>query len=57
MRLAIDTLIRDMIEEDGGPLLWPRDSESEQNALDATCRKLYRFLNRPAASKLPKSTH
>ena len=57
MRLAIDTLIRDMIEEDGGPLLWPRVSDSEQNALDATCRKLYRFLNRPAASKLPKSTH
>ncbi len=46
-RLPIDTLIRDMIEEEGGPLLWPRISESEQKALDATCRKLYRFLNRP----------
>ena len=46
-RLPIDILIRDMIEEDGGPLLWPRISESEQKALDATCRKLYRFLNRP----------
>ena len=57
MRLSIDVLIRDMIEEDGGPLLWPRISESEQKALDATCRKLYRFLNRPAASKSPKCTH
>ena len=46
-RLPIDTLIHDMIEEEGGPLLWPRISESEQKALDATCRKLYRFLNRP----------
>ena len=57
MRWSIDTLIRDMIEEDGGPLLWPRISESEQKALDATCRKLYRFLNRPATSKSPKCTH
>ena len=46
-RLSIEILIRDMIEEDGGPLLWPRISESEQKALDATCRKFYRFLNRP----------
>ena len=57
MRLHIDVLIRDMIEEDGGPLLWPRISETEQKALDATCRKLYRFLNQPAASKSLKSTH
>ena len=57
MRLSIDVLIRDMIEEDGGPLLWPRISESEQDALDATCRKLYRFLNQQATAKSPKSTH
>ena len=57
MRLSIDVLIRDMIEEDGGPLLWPRISETEQKALDATCRKLYRFLNQPTASQSPKSTH
>jgi hypothetical protein len=44
-RLPIDQLIRQLIEEDGGPLIWPRVSETEQNAIDATCRKFYRFLN------------
>jgi hypothetical protein len=44
-RLPIDKLIRQLIEADGGPLISPRISETEQNAIDATCRKLYRFLN------------
>ena len=34
-----------LIEEDGGPLIWPRITETEQNAFDATCRKLYKYLN------------
>jgi len=42
----VKTLLCNLIEEDGGPLIWPRISESEQNSFDATCRKLYRFLNR-----------
>ena len=45
-RLPVDKLVRQLIEEDGGPLIWPRASETEQNAIDATCRKFYRFLNR-----------
>jgi hypothetical protein len=45
-RLPIDKLIRQLVEEDGGPLIWPGVSETEQNAIDATCRKLYQFLNR-----------
>jgi len=45
-----DQLVRRLIEEDGGPLIWPRLSETEQNAIDATCRKLYRFLNQSAAT-------
>ena len=44
-RLTIERLIGRLIEQDGGPLIWPRISEIEQNAIDATCRKLYRFLN------------
>ena len=40
-----DDLLMNFIEEDGGPLLWPRITESAQNAFDATCRKLYGFLN------------
>ena len=50
-RLPIGQLIRQLIEEDGGPLIWPRISESEQNAIDATCRKLYRFLNQSTAAE------
>ena len=33
-----------LLEEDGGPLIWPRITEAEQNSFDATCRKLYKFL-------------
>ena len=38
-------LLFNLVEEDGGPLIWPSITESTQNAFDATCRKLYRFLN------------
>jgi hypothetical protein len=40
---AGDLLLK-LIEEDGGPLIWPRVTETTQRELDATCRKLYRFL-------------
>jgi hypothetical protein len=56
-RLPIDQLVRQMVEEDGGPLIWPRISETEQNAIDATCRKLYRFLNQSTSAERPKSAH
>ena len=42
--------IAQLIEGDGGPLIWPRITESEQDALDATCRKLNRFLRDCAAA-------
>ena len=38
-----------LIGEDGGPLIYPRIAEAEQDSFDATCRKLYKFLN-PLAS-------
>lgn len=40
----VETLLFNLIEEEGGPLIWPRITESEQKSFDATCRKLYRFL-------------
>jgi hypothetical protein len=46
----VETGLLDLIEEDGGPLLWPRITEPEQNAFDATCRKLYRFFNQTKTS-------
>jgi hypothetical protein len=45
-KLAVEQVIMKMIHEDGGPLIYPRISESEQESFDATCRKLYRFLAR-----------
>ena len=42
-RRPIRELVRAAVEEDGGPLLH-RGSEEEQRSFDATCRKLYRFL-------------
>jgi len=56
-RLPIDQLIRQLVEEDGGPFIWPRISEAEQNAFDATCRKLYRFLNHSTSVERPKFAH
>jgi hypothetical protein len=41
----VQDLLFNLIEDDGGPLIWPRITESAQNSFDATCRKLYRFLN------------
>ena len=40
----IDELLYNLIEEEGGPLIWPRITETAQRSFDATCRKLYRSL-------------
>ena len=40
----VGDLLLNFVAEDGGPLIWPRITESAQNAFDATCRKLHRFL-------------
>ena len=52
-RLDVTQAIRQLIERDGGPLMWPRISESEQDSLDATCRKLNRFMHDWAAAHSP----
>ena len=43
---AAERLLRDAIHADGGPLVH-NGSEEAQRSFDATCRKLYRFLNQP----------
>ena len=55
-RLDIKEALRQLIEGDGGPLMWPRISESEQDSLDATCRKLYRFMRNSDAAGKSRST-
>ena len=47
----IDELLSHLIEEEGGPLIWPRITETAQRAFDATCRKLYRFLQQQERRK------
>jgi len=42
--------LRQLIRGDGGPLMWPRITESEQNSLNTTCRKMSRFLRESAAA-------
>jgi hypothetical protein len=44
-KMPVGQAIAALIEEEGGPLIWPRITEAEQNSFDATCRKLYKFLN------------
>jgi len=42
--LPVEKVIFALLEEDGGPLIWPQITEQEQDAFDASCRKFYRFL-------------
>lgn len=57
-RMEVADALQQLIQGDGAPLMWPRISEAEQDSLDATCRKLRRFLSTPSNGVgLPKSTH
>lgn len=47
---SVSELFAELIDEDTGPLIWPRISESEQDAFDITCRKLHRFLVEQASA-------
>jgi len=45
-KVAAQRLLREAVHADGGPLIhngW----EEQQHSLDATCRKLHRFLSQP----------
>ena len=41
-KMAVPQAIAKLIHEDGGPLIWPRITEGEQDSFDATCRRLYK---------------
>jgi hypothetical protein len=45
-KVAAKRLLREVVHADGGPLIH-NSSEEEQSSLDATCRKLHRFLSQP----------
>jgi hypothetical protein len=42
-KIGVERLLRDLIHEDGGPLIH-NGSEEEQRSFDSTCRKLHRFM-------------
>ncbi|MGB5201045.1 MAG: hypothetical protein WBR56_14230 [Sedimenticolaceae bacterium] len=46
---SVSELITELIDDETGPLIWPRISESEQDAFDVTCRQLHRFLSDASA--------
>jgi hypothetical protein len=50
-RRPVEQVVLDLIGEDGGPLLSHHESEAEQRAFDATCRRLFRFLTEPATDR------
>ena len=45
-KVAAQRLLREAVHADGGPLIH-NSSEDKQSSLDATCRKLHRFLSQP----------
>jgi hypothetical protein len=47
-RKSMEQILDGRIDEEGGPLVYAMESEEDQQrSLDSTCKKLYRFLNRP----------
>jgi hypothetical protein len=44
----IKQILFDMIDDDGGPLIYGVSSEHQQRSFDSTCRKFYRFLGQPS---------
>ena len=44
-KLPVGRAIDALIEEEGGPLIWPRITEGAQKSFDATCRQLYKYLS------------
>ncbi len=44
-KMTADKAIAQLIDDEGGPLIYPQITQDEQNAFDATCRKFHKFLS------------
>lgn len=42
-KVAVETILRKAVWEDGGPLIY-HGTEDDQRSFDTTCRKFHRFL-------------
>ena len=47
-RKNVKQILFDVIDDDGGPLIYGVSSEQQQRSFDSTCRKLHRFLGQPS---------
>lgn len=45
---TIEQVLYNVIDDEGGPLIYGASSEQQQRSFDATCRKLHRFLSQPS---------
>ena len=43
----IERILFDVIDDEGGPLIYGVSSEQQQRSFDSTCRKFHRFLGQP----------
>lgn len=50
-RQSVERVVLELIDDEGGPLIWPSISEAEQIAFDSTCRKLHKFLTAQLAAR------
>ena len=46
-RKNVEEVLRELIDDEYGPLIHGGTSEPQQNSFDSTCRKLHRFLSQP----------
>jgi hypothetical protein len=46
-RKNVEEILRELIDDEYGPLIHGGTSEQQQNSFDSTCRKLHRFLSQP----------
>ena len=46
-RKNVEKILRELIDDEYGPLIHGGSSEQQQNSFDSTCRKLHRFLSQP----------
>jgi hypothetical protein len=44
---TIEQVLLNVIDDEGGPLIYGVSSEQQQRSFDSTCRKLHRFLAQP----------
>lgn len=50
-RGSADDLLDRFLEDEGGPLIHPRISETEQRSFDGTCRRFYAFRAKSSVGK------